>query len=70
MKIPETYEEYLKTPKSELAKIVLSDALTFEQMLKLYQFNKLAINERKSLPVNESAVHDKNTLWEELRGNI
>ena len=47
MKIPETYEEYLKTPKAYLKQIIESDGLSFEDMMTLYTFNKQAIKEKR-----------------------
>ena len=70
MKIPETYEEYLKTPKDKLKQIIESDGLTFDEAMKLYNFNKQAIAEKNQLPVSESSFVPKNTLWEELRGDL
>ena len=52
MKIPETYEEYLKTPKAYLKQIIESDGLSFEDMMTLYTFNKQAIKEKKKENVN------------------
>ena len=70
MKIPETYEEYLKTPKDKLKQIIESDGLTFDEAMKLYNFNKQAIAEKNQLPVSESSFVPKNTLWEELREDL
>ena len=39
MKIPKTYEEFLKTPKSDLKKLIESDNLSVEAMMTLYTFN-------------------------------
>ncbi len=58
MKIPETYEEYLKTPKSYLKNLIEGDNLLFDGMTSLYTFNNQTIEE-------DSHVQ-KNTLWEEL----
>ena len=65
MKIPETYEEYLKTTKDKLKQIIESDGLSFDEAMKLYNFNKQAIIEKNQLPVSESSFISKNTLWEE-----
>ena len=70
MKIPETYEEYLKTPKSDLKKLIESDNLSIEDMMTLYTFNKQAIEEEKNLPISECSSVQRNTLWEELRGEL
>ena len=67
MKIPETYEEYLKTPKEILKQIIESDKLTNDQILILYNFNKEAMHEQNNL-ISENINESKNTLWEELRG--
>ena len=67
MKIPKTYEEYLKTPKEILKQIIESDKLTNDQILILYNFNKEAMQEQKNL-ISENINESKNTLWEELRG--
>lgn len=70
MKIPETYEEYLKTPKEKLKQIIESDGLSFDEAMTLYNFNKQAIEEETQLPISESSFVSKNTLWEELRGDL
>ena len=72
MKIPETYEEYLKTPKSDLKKLIESDNLSLEDMMTLYTFNNQAIEEKKKIPISEHSrsLIQKNTLWEELRGEM
>lgn len=70
MKIPETYEEYLKTPKEKLKQIIESDGLSFDAMMTLYTFNNQAIEEEKKLPISEGSPVQKNTLWEELRGEL
>jgi hypothetical protein len=67
MKIPETYEEYLKTPKEILKQIIESDNLTNDQILILYNFNKEAMHEQKNL-ISENISESKNILWEDLRG--
>lgn len=70
MKIPETYEEYLKTPKADLKKLIESDNLSFDAMMTLYTFNNQAIEEEKKLPISECSLVQRNTLWEELRGEL
>lgn len=70
MKIPKTYEEFLKTPKSNLKKLIESDNLSLEAMMILYTFNNQAIEEEMKLPISEDALVQKNTLWEELRGEL
>lgn len=70
MKIPETYEEFLKTPKSDLKKLIESDNLSIETMMTLYTFNNQAIEEEKKLPISECSLVQRNTLWEELRGEL
>jgi hypothetical protein len=49
MKIPETYEEYLKTPKEILKQIIESDKLTNDQILILYNFNKKKLYMNKKI---------------------
>ncbi len=70
MKIPETYEEFLKTPKSDLKNLIESDNLSFEAMMTLYTFNNQAIEEEKKLPISECSSVQRNTLWDELRGEM
>lgn len=70
MKIPETYEEYLKTPKTYLKQIIESDGLSFDEAMKLYNFNKQAITEKNQLHISEDSFVQKNTLWEELREDL
>lgn len=70
MKIPETYEEYLKTPKNKLKQIIESDNLTIKEMMILYNFNKQVIEEKKKIPLIENSFVSKNTLWEELYGEL
>ena len=70
MKIPETYEEYLKTPKDKLKQIIESDGLSFEDMMTLYTFNKQAIKEKEKISTSEYSFVPKNTLWEELREDL
>ena len=70
MKIPETYEKFLKTPKSDLKKLIESDNLSIETMITLYTFNNQAIEEEKKLPISECSLVQRNTLWEELRGEL
>lgn len=70
MKIPETYEEYLKTPKSELVRIIESHDLTISDAQTLLKFNRQVMQERKLLKESENIHSNKETLWEELRGTI
>ena len=70
MKIPETYEEFLKTPKNELVNIINSDELTYDQVMKLYHFNKKFKQEKDESILSESKIKYYNTLWEELYGDI
>ena len=70
MKIPKTYEEYLKTPKAYLKKLIESDNLSFDTMMTLYTFNNQAIEEEKKLSISEGSLVQRNTLWEELRGEL
>lgn len=72
MKMPETYEEYLKTPKLDLKKLIESDNLSLEDMMTLNKFNNQAIEEKKKIPISEKFQShvQKNTLWDELRGEL
>ena len=70
MKIPKTYEEYLKTQKADLKKLIESDNLSFEDMMTLYTFNKQAIKEKEKISTSENSFVPKNTLWEELREDL
>ena len=70
MKIPETYEEYLKTPKAYLRKLIESDNSSFEDMMTLYTFNNQAIKEKEKMSTSEDSFVPKNTLWEELREDL
>ena len=70
MKISETYEEYLKTPKAYLKKLIESDNLSFDDMMTLYTFNNKAIKEEKKMSTLEDSFVPKNTLWEELREDL
>ena len=70
MKIPETYEEYLKTPKAYLKQIIESDGLSFDDMMTLYTFNNQAIKEKEKMSTSEYSFVSKNTLWEELREDL
>ena len=70
MKIPKTYEEYLKTPKTYLKQIIESDGLSFDDMMTLYTFNKQAIKEKEKMSTSEYSFVPKNTLWEDLRDGL
>jgi HSP90 family molecular chaperone len=70
MKIPETYEEFLKTPKTDLKKLIESDNLSFEAMMTLYTFNNQAIEEEKNLPISEDFLVQKKELNYEDTRNI
>jgi hypothetical protein len=41
-------------------------------MITLYKFNNQAIEEKKKIPISENSRSplQKNTLWEELRGEL
>jgi formiminotetrahydrofolate cyclodeaminase len=56
MKIPETYEEFLRTPKSDLKKLIESDNLSFEAMMALYTFNNKAIEEEKKMSTSKCSL--------------
>ena len=67
MKVPETYEEFLKTPKEDLLKI--SKILMSPNEAKmLISFLDKFESEHKLHITNESKDIRKNTLWEELYG--
>lgn len=67
MKIPETYEEFLKTPKTELLKISEMD-VPLEIASKMMKFICRAEEEYKKKPINESKIKKEKskTVWEDL----
>ena len=66
MKVPETYEEFLKTPK-EILKDIISSELSLNDAKRLFKFNQRAKEEQLNLITKNKKVLLKNTLWEELR---
>ena len=72
MKIPETYEEFLKTPKDELKRIAEMDDFTVEIGSRIMSFIVKANNELKQKMVNESRERklNHNTIWEDLYDQI
>lgn len=66
MKIPETYEEFLKTPKKVLLKISKMD-IPLEVANRLVRFMYKAEDEYRKKPITESKKKKKTeTLWEDL----
>ena len=71
MKIPETYEEFLKTPKSDLLEISKMD-IPLEVATRIATFICKAEDEyRKKLIVESNSSNPKKkngTIWEDLYG--
>lgn len=68
MKIPETYEEFLKTPKKDLLKISKMD-LPLEVVSRLARFVCTAEDEYQKKPITKSKKKKKTeTIWENLYG--
>ena len=71
MKIPETYEEFLKTPKSDLLEISKMD-IPLEVASRIATFICKAEDEyRKKLIVESNSSNPKKkneTIWEDLYG--
>ena len=68
MKIPETYEEFLKTPKKDILKISKMD-IPFEVTSRLVRFINKAEDEYRKKPklIDESKRKKKTkTIWEDL----
>lgn len=66
MKIPETYEEFLKTPKSDLLKISKME-VPLEVASRIATFICKAEDEYRKKPMIESKSKKKNeTIWEDL----
>ena len=59
MKIPETYEEYLKTPKSELVHIIESHDLTISDAQTLLKFNKEKIKMNDMMNTIKAQLEEK-----------
>ena len=66
MKIPETYEEFLRTPKSDLLVISKMD-IPLEVASRIASFICKAEDEYRKKPIVESKHKKKNeTIWEDL----
>ena len=67
MKIPETYEEFLKTPKTELLKISEMD-IPLEVASRMMKFIYRAEDEYSKKTLDESTHVKRNTktIWEDL----
>ena len=66
MKIPETYEEFLKTPKSDLLEISKME-IPLEVASRIATFICKAEDEYRKKPIVESKGKKKNeTIWEDL----
>jgi hypothetical protein len=66
MKIPETYEEFLKTPKSDLLEISKMK-IPLEVASRMMTFICKADEEVRKKPITESKHKKKNeTIWEDL----
>lgn len=66
MKIPETYEEFLKTPKTDLLEISKMK-IPLEVASRIATFICKAEDEYRKKPIVESKVKKKNeTIWEDL----
>lgn len=68
MKIPETYEEFLKTPKTDLLEISKMD-IPLEIASRMMTFICKADEEYRERLITESKSKKKNeTIWEDLYG--
>ena len=68
MKIPETYEEFLRTPKTDLLEISKMD-IPLEIASRMMTFICKADEEIRKKPIVESKRKKKNeTIWEDLYG--
>ena len=66
MKIPETYEEFLKTTKADLLEISKMD-IPLEVASRMMTFICKADEEIRKKPITESKGKKKNeTIWEDL----
>ena len=66
MKIPETYGEFLKTPKKDILKISKMD-IPLEVASRIMKFICKADEEARKKPITESKKKKKaETLWEDL----
>ena len=70
MKIPETYEEFLRTPKSDLLVISKMD-IPLEVTSRIASFICKAEDEYRKKPIVESKSKKKHeTIWEDLYGEL
>lgn len=70
MKIPETYEEFLKTPKSDLLEISKMD-IPLEVASRIATFICKAEDEyRKKLMSKPKGKKKNKTIWEDLYGEL
>jgi hypothetical protein len=68
MKIPETYEEFLRTPKTDLLEISKM-GIPLEVASRIATFICKAEDEYRKKPIVESKNKKKNkTIWEDLYG--
>ena len=68
MKIPETYEEFLRTPKTDLLEISKTE-IPLEVASRIATFICKAEDEYRKKPIVESKNKKKNkTIWEDLYG--
>ena len=66
IKIPETYEEFLKTPKKDLYELSKMD-IPLEVASRIMKFICKADEEARKKPITESKKKKKTeTLWEDL----
>ena len=68
MKIPETYEEFLKTPKLDLLEISKMD-IPLEVASRIASFICKAEDEYRKNPITESKKKNE-TIWEDLYGEL
>ena len=66
MQIPQTYEEFLKTPKTDLLKISKNE-MSLEDARRFISYLDKLDTEDKSKLINENNNMNK-TFWEELYG--
>ena len=66
MKIPETYEEFLKTPKSDLLEISKME-IPLEVASRMMSFICKADAQMRKTPITESkSKKQNNTIWQDL----
>ena len=68
IKIPETYEEFLKTPKKDILKISKMDFHLKLQVEWWHLFVKLKMNIEKKPKVESKRRKKTKTFWEDLYG--